>query len=106
MSIGNNDIAVRGHGAGGRADKSVFSCFGDPRSSQTHQEITVLIKLVNLETPALGGWVVAERTAVTGPQITVMVHTEAVGLHNQPGTEALFEFPISIDIVDGWVGAE
>ena len=106
MPVGDDDVAVRPHRTGRRPDEGVLARRRYPRPAEAHQQLAVPTELVELEaSPGCGG-VVAERTAVAGPQLAVAVHAEAVGLDDHAVAEALLDLPLGVDIVDRRLGPE
>ena len=68
--------------------------------TEAEQELAVLRELVQLKAATLGRRVLGERSAVADPEVAVMIHAEAVALHEQPAAEALRDLAGLIDVVN------
>src|SRR5690606_34703500 len=88
VAVRDDDVPVGSNGAGGGADEGVCSRAGDARLPEAQQELAVLTELVDLKAATARGGVVPEWPAVARPQVAVVVHAEAMCLHDEALAES------------------
>ena len=89
MAIGDDDVAVRRHCACGRRDERVPAGLRDASLTQRQEQFAVRAELEELIAPAGLRRIVSERAAVAGPQVAILVHAEAMRLHEHSLPEGL-----------------
>ena len=100
VAVGDDDVAVRRDDARGRTDERVGAGARDAGLAETEQQLAVLRELVQLKAAALRRRILGERPAVADPQVAVVIHAEAVCLHEQAAAEALRDRARRVDVVD------